>query len=50
MLRAPSHDERANVAFCDGHVAPEKFVAGSIDEKLPRQFVGAFRAEILAVP
>jgi len=44
------HDERANVAFCDGHVAPEKFVGGSIDQKLPRQFVGAFRPEILAVP
>lgn len=41
------HSQRANVAFCDGHVGLEKFVAGSIDPKLPRQFVGRVRPEIL---
>ncbi len=44
------HSQRANVVFCDGHVAPEKFVAGSIDPKLPSQFVGRLRPEILVLP
>lgn len=44
------HGEKANVAFCDGHVATESFVPGSIDQKLPREFVGAFRPEILTLP
>ena len=44
------HAHRANVAFCDGHVAAEKFVPGSIDPKLPSQFVGQLRPEILTLP
>jgi len=44
------HAQRANVVFCDGHVGPEKFVPGSIDAKLPGQFVGRLRPEILLVP
>ena len=44
------HSQKANVLFCDGHVAQEKFVAGSIDQRMPGQFVGRLRAEILVVP
>ena len=44
------HGRKANVLFCDGHVAMEKPDAGSIDQKLPSQFVGRLRPEILAVP
>jgi len=44
------HSRKANAAFCDGHVGLEDFVPGSIDPKLPDQFVGRFRPEILAVP
>jgi prepilin-type processing-associated H-X9-DG protein/prepilin-type N-terminal cleavage/methylation domain-containing protein len=41
------HAQRANVVFCDGHVEAETMVPGSIDPKLPSQFVGRFRPEIL---
>ena len=41
------HHQRANTAFCDGHVASENFAAGSIDQRLPSQFVGRLRTEIL---
>jgi prepilin-type processing-associated H-X9-DG protein/prepilin-type N-terminal cleavage/methylation domain-containing protein len=44
------HAQQANVAFCDGHVAREKFVTGSIDTRLPAQTVGRLRSEILLVP
>jgi prepilin-type N-terminal cleavage/methylation domain-containing protein/prepilin-type processing-associated H-X9-DG protein len=44
------HLRKANVVFCDGHVAPENFVPGSVDPKLPSQFVGRLRPEILVVP
>jgi len=44
------HSQKANVAFCDGHVGSEKFVSGSIDPKLPSQFVGQLRPEILTLP
>jgi len=44
------HVQKANVVFCDGHVAPEKFVPGSIDPHLPNQFVGQLRPEILVLP
>jgi prepilin-type N-terminal cleavage/methylation domain-containing protein/prepilin-type processing-associated H-X9-DG protein len=44
------HVQRANVVFCDGHVGPEKCVPGSIDLRLPSQFVGRLRPEVLAVP
>lgn len=41
------HQNRANVVFCDAHVATEKPVPGSIDERLPAQCVGRLQAEIL---
>ena len=44
------HSQKANVVFCDSHVGSEGFVPGSIDPKLPSQFVGRFRPEILVVP
>jgi len=44
------HAQKANVVFCDGHVALEKFVPGSIDARLPSFFVGRFRPEILDAP
>jgi prepilin-type processing-associated H-X9-DG protein len=44
------HGRKASVLFCDGHVDVEKPVAGSIDQRLPTQFVGRLRTEILIVP
>lgn len=44
------HSQRANAVFCDGHVDLEKPVSGSMDQRLPEQFVGRLRPEILAVP
>ena len=41
------HSQKANVVFCDGHVALEDFVPGSVDPKLPNQFVARYRPEIL---
>ncbi|MEK7782196.1 MAG: prepilin-type N-terminal cleavage/methylation domain-containing protein [Verrucomicrobiota bacterium] len=41
------HAERAGGVFADGHVALEKLEAGSLDQNLPKQFVGRLRAEIL---
>jgi len=44
------HSQRADAAFCDGHVGSEKFLPGSIDPKLPDHFVGRLRVESLIVP
>ena len=44
------HNQKANVAFCDGHVIAERMVSGSLDLRLPNQFVGRLRPEILLVP
>lgn len=44
------HAQRANVTFADGHVDLEKPVSGSIDKRLPNQFIGQLRPEILMVP
>jgi len=44
------HAQKANAVFCDGHVDSEKFVTGSIDPKLPGQYVGQLRPEILLIP
>jgi prepilin-type N-terminal cleavage/methylation domain-containing protein/prepilin-type processing-associated H-X9-DG protein len=43
------HAQKANVAFADGHVDLEKPVAGSIDKRLPNQFIGQLRPEILTI-
>jgi prepilin-type N-terminal cleavage/methylation domain-containing protein/prepilin-type processing-associated H-X9-DG protein len=44
------HARKANVVFCDGHVDLENIVPGSIDPKLPGQYVGRLRPEILLLP
>lgn len=44
------HNQRANVLFCDGHVASEQMAPGSLDLNLPQQFVGRLRPERLFVP
>jgi len=43
------HAQTANVTFADGHVNLEKPVAGSVDQRLPNQFIGQLRPEILVV-
>jgi prepilin-type N-terminal cleavage/methylation domain-containing protein/prepilin-type processing-associated H-X9-DG protein len=43
------HSQKANVVFCDGHVGMETLVPGSLDQRLPGQFVGRLRPEILLV-
>jgi len=43
------HAQKANVVFCDGHVATEVMVPGSLDKWLPDQFVGQLRPEILVL-
>ena len=43
------HGHRANAVFCDGHVATERFVPNSLDTRLPSQYVGRLRSEILQV-
>ncbi len=44
------HAQKANVTFADGHVDLEKTVAGSLDPRLPNQYLGQLRTEILTVP
>jgi len=43
------HSQKANVTFADGHVALENPVAGSLDKRLPNQFISQLRPEILVV-
>src|SRR6266850_3151436 len=44
------HRQRANVVFSDSHVGTEKPVQGSLDARMPGQFVGRLREEILRLP
>ena len=44
------HDRRANAVFCDGHVATESPVTGSLDSRMPGHWVGRLRAESLRLP
>jgi prepilin-type processing-associated H-X9-DG protein/prepilin-type N-terminal cleavage/methylation domain-containing protein len=44
------HQRMANAVFCDGHVAGEKPLPGSIDARLPAEFVGRLRPESLRLP
>ena len=43
------HHQLANVVFCDGHVAPERPLGGSLDTRLPNQTIGRLRDEVLLV-
>lgn len=44
------HSQKANAAFGDGHVASEKYVPGSLDPRMPEEFIGRYRPEILSLP
>lgn len=44
------HAKKANVLFCDSHVAMEKPAPGSLDLNLPAEVVGRLRREILVLP
>jgi len=44
------HDQMANVIVADGHADLEKPVPGSLDPRVPSQFIGRLRPEILTVP
>jgi len=44
------HEQKANVVFCDGHVDLEKPMPGSIDQRLPSQFVGRLSSKLLLRP
>lgn len=44
------HARRAHAVFCDGHVASETMVDGSLDGRLPQEQVGRLRGEVLVVP
>ncbi len=41
------HQHKADVLRCDGHVDQERPVAGSLDPRMPDQWVGRLRPEIL---
>jgi len=43
------HEQRANVVFADGHVDLEKPVPGSIDQRIPNQYIGQLPPEILTL-
>jgi prepilin-type N-terminal cleavage/methylation domain-containing protein/prepilin-type processing-associated H-X9-DG protein len=44
------HQQTAHATFCDGHVDRERPLAGSIDPRLPDEYVGRLRPEALRVP
>jgi len=44
------HSKRANVLFCDGHVALEKPLPDSLDRRLLNQVIGRLRSEVLTIP
>lgn len=43
------HAQRANVAFADGHVAAEKMMSGSLDRRLPLQYLGQIQTDFLTL-
>ena len=42
------HERRATAVFCDGHVALERPAPDSLDQRIPGQFVGRLRVEVLS--
>ncbi len=44
------HGRKANVTFCDSHVGQEMMVPGSRDPKMPAEYLGRLRPEILVLP
>jgi prepilin-type N-terminal cleavage/methylation domain-containing protein/prepilin-type processing-associated H-X9-DG protein len=43
------HSKKADITFCDGHVAMDSMLPGSLDQRLPDQCIGQLRPEILNV-
>ncbi len=43
------HSQRANVTFADGHVGLEFMAPGTLDLRLPAEFIGQLRPEILLI-
>jgi prepilin-type processing-associated H-X9-DG protein len=41
------HEQRANAVFCDGHADRQAMAPGSLDERLPDQWIGWLSAAIL---
>jgi prepilin-type N-terminal cleavage/methylation domain-containing protein/prepilin-type processing-associated H-X9-DG protein len=41
------HQQRANVVFVDGHLVAEQMMPGSLDARLPAQFIGSLPQQIL---
>ena len=41
------HQTKANAVFCDGRVDLERPMTDSIDARMPKEFVGRFRPEVL---
>ena len=41
------HGKKAAAAFCDGHVSQAGFEKGSIDDRMPDQWVGRLPGELL---
>ncbi|MBK9139648.1 MAG: prepilin-type N-terminal cleavage/methylation domain-containing protein [Verrucomicrobia bacterium] len=44
------HQRQANAVFCDGHVAAEPPVPGSLDTRLPPEVIGRLPADLLTGP
>jgi prepilin-type N-terminal cleavage/methylation domain-containing protein len=44
------HQHEASVVFCDGHTGKEKLLTGTCDPRLPGQWIGRLRDEVVRVP
>ncbi len=44
------HSQKSTVTFADGHVGLEQAIEGSYDKRMPNQFIGQLRPEILTIP
>jgi prepilin-type processing-associated H-X9-DG protein len=42
------HARKANIVFCDGHVALERPAPDSLDQRIPSQLIGRLRTEALS--
>lgn len=44
------HDQSAMVVYCDGHVDREQMERGTLDQRLPRAWIGRLRADLFRIP
>jgi prepilin-type N-terminal cleavage/methylation domain-containing protein/prepilin-type processing-associated H-X9-DG protein len=44
------HARRGTAGFVDGHAGAEPFATGSLDPRMPQEFVARYRSEILELP